>query len=75
MAFSTENWVFDKGVVTERDKNMLTKAKQIEENNAKKGYRWIKVNNRTKIFVECDKKGVPTKKGNKNIEILKKVLQ
>jgi hypothetical protein len=71
MAASTLNWVFGSGVVLEKDRATLEKAKRIENKNLKKGYRWIKINERNKIFVPCDKKGNPTKEGLHKINMLK----
>lgn len=71
MAASTLNWVFESGVVLEKDRATLEKAKRIENKNLKKGYRWIKINERNKIFVPCDKKGNPTKEGLHKINMLK----
>lgn len=74
MASTTVNWVHDKSVVSERDRITLEKAKRMEQKNAKKGYRWIKINERNSIFVPCDKKGNPTKEGLHKINMLKLTL-
>ena len=74
MAASTLNWVFESGVVLEKDRATLEKAKRIENKNLKKGYRWIKINERNSIFVPCDKKGNPTKDGLRKINMLKLTL-
>ena len=74
MPSSIVNWVYDKKVVYEKDKNTLEKAKRIEAKNKKKGYQWVKINERNKIFVPCDKKGNPTKEGERKIEVLKSAL-
>ena len=74
MAASTLNWVFESGVVLEKDRATLEKAKRIENKNLKKGYRWIKINERNKIFVPCDKKGKPTKEGERKIQLFKNAL-
>lgn len=71
---STTNWVHDKSVVLEKDKIALEKAKRIEQKQTKKGYRWIKINERNSIFVPCDKKGNPTKDGLHKINMLKLTL-
>ena len=68
MAAPNTNWVYDKGVVTEKDRITLERAKRIEEKEIKKGHRWFKVNARTKILVECDKDGNPTKRGQEIID-------
>lgn len=68
-----ENWVFDRvsRTVTEIDKKNLQKAKNYENEMLKKGYRWFTINKRTKILVECDSKGNPTKKGKNQLMIAK----
>ena len=71
MASTTTNWVHDKSVVLEKDRIALEKAKRIEQKQKKKGYRWIKINERNSIFVPCDKKGNPTKEGLHKINMLK----
>lgn len=74
MASTTTNWVHDKSVVLEKDRIALEKAKRIEQKQKKKGYRWIKINERNSIFVPCDKKGNPTKDGLHKINMLKLTL-
>lgn len=74
MAASILNWVFKSGVVLEKDRATLEKAKRIEQKNEKKGYRWIKINERNKIFVPCDKNGDPTEEGQRRIQLLKNAL-
>ena len=74
MASTTINWVHDNGVVSEKDRITLEKAKRIENKNLKKGYRWIEINERNKIFVPCDKKGNPTKEGERKIQLFKNAL-
>lgn len=68
MAALNTNWVYDKNAVTEKDRNALAKAKKIEERDIRKGYRWYAIDNRTKILIECDKHGNPTKRGLEKIE-------
>ena len=63
MASGTTNWVHEKGNVTEKDRNALKVAKRLEEQDAKQGYRWYKINERNRIFVQCDSNGIPTKQG------------
>jgi hypothetical protein len=60
--------------VSEKDRIALEKAKRIERKNEKKGYRWIKINERNSVFVPCDKKGNPTKDGLHKINMLKLTL-
>lgn len=71
MAAPTTNWVHEKGVVTEKDLKALERAKRIEARLEKHGYRWIKINERLKIFVPCDKQGEPTLDGQRRIALLK----
>ena len=68
MAAPNTNWVYDKGLVTEKDKIALEKAKRMEKNDLRKGFRWYRVNPRTKILVECDAQGNPTKRGQESID-------
>lgn len=63
MATPTENWVYDKNIVTEKDRKALEKAKEIEKDKLEQGYRYIKVNNRLQVLVPCDENGNPTEKG------------
>lgn len=74
MASGTTNWVHEKGVVTEKDRIALEHAKRMEHKAAKKGYRWIKINERNQVFVPCDKHGQPTKEGEEKIRIFKEHL-
>lgn len=73
MAAPNSNWVYDKGTVTEKDRAALAKAKRIEAKDIRRGYRWIKINDRTKALIECDKDGNPTKRGQEHIDRLKKM--
>lgn len=74
MASGTTNWVHEKGVVTEKDRIALERAKRMESKAKKKGWRWVKINERNKIFVPCDKEGNPTKDGLGRIKIFKEHL-
>ena len=71
MAAPNTNWVYEKAQVSEKDKKALETAKKLEKKDIKRGYRWFKINNITKILVECDKAGNPTKKGQEHIERVK----
>jgi len=71
MASVMSNWVFNKDEVRKKDLKALSEAKIMEKNDEKKGYRWIKINNRLSIHVPCDKDGNPTKKGLEKIKKLK----
>ena len=74
MAIGTTNWVHEKGVVTEKDRIALERAKRVESKAKKKGWRWVKINERNQIFVPCDKEGNPTKDGLERIKIFKEHL-
>ena len=71
MASSINNWVHEKGNVTDKDRLALERAKKIEKNLKKNGYRWIKINERLQTFVPCDENGKPTIEGERKIAILK----
>ena len=68
------NWVNDKGAVSEKDKTALEKAKRLESHDLKNGYRWYKINERNKILVPCNEKGYPTSKGLEKIKRFKEHL-
>ena len=65
------NWVHERGSVTENDILALERAKRIERKHAKLGYRWIKINERLQAFVPCDKDGNPTDVGKEKIRLIK----
>lgn len=71
MAAQITNWVHEDGVVTEKDIKALERAKKIEDRLEKHGYKWVKINERLKIFVPCDKNGNPTLDGQRRIALLK----
>lgn len=71
MASSINNWVHEKGNVTDKDRLALERAKKIEKNLKKNGYRWIKINERLQTFVPCDENGKPTLEGERKIAMLK----
>lgn len=58
----------------EYDQKMLEKAREREQVMISKGYRYVQVNPRTRILVECDKRGKPTKKGQEYLDKLKEML-
>lgn len=74
MAAPTTNWVHEEGVVTEKDIKALERAKKIEARLEKHGYKWVKINERLKIFVPCDKNGNPTLDVQRRIDILKTTM-
>lgn len=53
--------------VIEKSIRALEKAKRIEKKNIAKGYRYIHVNSRTKVLVECNEKGEPTERGKRQL--------
>ncbi len=56
----------------ERASKALEKAKKLEESQINSGYRYIRISPRDVILVECDKDGVPTKRGQAHIDKYKK---
>lgn len=74
MAAPIISWVHEDGVVTEKDIKALERAKKIEDSLEKHGYKWVKINERLKIFVPCDKNGNPTLEGQRRIAILKTTM-
>ena len=75
MAATMENWVHEKGVVTERDRIALEKAKKLEKKNEKEGYHWFRINERLKVFVPFKKDGSePTDEGWRRIANLKALM-
>ena len=71
MAAPRTSWVHEDGVVTEKDIKALERAKKIEDRLEKHGYKWVKINERIKIFVPCDNNGNPTLEGQRRIALLK----
>lgn len=67
-------WAEERSTVTQAARTAIKKAKKIECENIKKGWRWIKVGTRTQILVPCDKDGKPTQDGLQRIQRLKKNL-
>ena len=64
-----------KKAVGEKELNALKKAKLQEVKKLKKGWRYYKVSNTISVLVPFDKrKGVPTDKGMRLIEIQKELL-
>ena len=53
--------------VTDSDIAALAKAKKREAELVRNGFRWIVINKRLKVLVECDKDGKPTEFGQKQI--------
>lgn len=71
MAAPIISWVHEEGVVTEKDIKALECAKKIEDRLEKHGHKWVKINERLKIFVPCDNNGNPTLEGQRRIALLK----
>lgn len=71
MAAPIISWVHEEGVVTEKDIKALEHAKKIEDRLEKHGYKWVKINERIKIFVPCDNNGNTTLEGQRRIALLK----
>ena len=71
MAAPITSWVHENGVVTEKDIKALERAKKIEDSLEKHGYKWVKINERLKIFVPCDNNGNPTLEGQRRLALLK----
>ena len=71
MAAPIISWVHEEGLVTEKDIKALERAKKIEDRLEKHGHKWVKINERLKIFVPCDNNGNPTLEGQRRIALLK----
>lgn len=70
------NWVSQSAspTVTESDRKGLEKAHRYEKVMLKNGYRWYTINSCTKILVECDKDGNPTKMGKQQIKRAQEIV-
>ena len=71
MAGISNNWISDTSVVSEKDKRTLERAKQNECIELENGFQWIRLDQRVKILVPCDKNGKPTADGKRKIELFK----
>lgn len=70
----TNNWVHDNNAPSEASRRTLEKVKKMEKEKIKEGWRWIKLNQRTRFLVPCDKKGEPTEDGRRMMsEILERI--
>lgn len=70
----SENWIYNNGSnVTETDVRGLKHAKAVEKKQIKDGYRWVRINARTKVFVPF-RNGEPTEMGRKIIQKQKELL-
>ena len=63
MASPNTNWVYDNGCVSESSRKALDRERKREMDKIRHGYRWIRLSERTKVLVPCDKDGKPTKEG------------
>ena len=57
-----------------RGLKVLANVQQQEIEKKSRGYRYVTLNNRTKVLVECDSNGNPTKRGQRQINSLKGCL-
>lgn len=74
MANGITNWAQASNAPSEKDIAALEKAKRQEARKVRKGQRWYTINGRTKVLIECDKKGNPTKAGEEMLERYKKLF-
>lgn len=58
---------YKESIEKERGAYALEKAKKIENRRYKKGWRFVKVDNKFSVFVPCDKHGNPTEEGQRII--------
>lgn len=69
-----ENWIYNNGSnVTETDVRGLRHAKAVEKRQIKDGYKWVRINARTKVLVPF-KNGKPTEAGLKIIQKQKELF-
>lgn len=52
----------------ERGKRALVRAKQLEKERLFRGWRYVKVNNRTQMLVPCNRDGTLSSKGKEMIK-------
>lgn len=69
----TSNWVNNVEKVPDATLKLLEKLAKREKKRIREGWRWIKLSQRTKVFVPCDKNGEPTEYGRRMIEEAKKM--
>lgn len=58
----------------EKSVRALEKAKRLEHKKIGKGFRYLHVNERTKVLVECDSNGEPTERGRQQLEAYGKII-
>ena len=73
MSMSIITQMEEAGVV-ERGVRALEKAKRLEHKRIAKGARYIHINERTKVLVDCDKDGQPTEKGRQQLAAYGKIV-
>ena len=57
-----------------RGRHALERAKKQEKKKLSTGYKYITLNDRTRILVECDKDGNPTERGQRQLDAAKSKL-
>lgn len=73
MPAPTDNWVYNKSTVSEKDLRCLEKAKIKEQEMLGNGWQYFEINPRLKVLVPY-KDGNPTEQGRKTIETIKKLV-
>ena len=69
-----ENWIKDRASISDAARKAQEKAHQIERKRKRKGWRWVKVDVRTKVLVPCNGDGTPTAEGQRIIsEVLERL--
>lgn len=58
----------------EKSEKALVRAKRLEGQRMKAGYRYVQIDSRTKVMVECDTDGEPTAKGQRTIDSMRRAL-
>lgn len=67
-------WIADEEIKEKKEKAVVVKARNLETERLKEGWKYHSISKNMKILVPCDKKGNPTKEGLKRIEERKKSL-
>lgn len=67
-------WIADEEIKEKKEKAVVVKARKLETERLKEGWKYHSISKNMKILVPCDKKGNPTKEGLKRIEERKKSL-
>ena len=58
----------------EKSEMALNKAKRLENKRVKAGYRYVHVDAKTKVLVECGKDGEPTAKGQRTLDAMRRAM-